>query len=128
MSGGLRGIGQSPYSLAALSLRFSYVSPKFGEVSWLPFRLMMGWILLTENLSGETGGLQLAVSALQQLSGMMSPLHLCRLLGSPQRGGDRVREAGKRDGTEDAPKRVKNWCGTAGDIGEHTAAPASRFL
>lgn len=56
MSDGLRGIGQSPCSLAALSLRFSFVSSEPREASWLPLHLVMGWIFLLEKLSGETGG------------------------------------------------------------------------
>lgn len=67
------------------------------------------------------------MSALHHLSGVMSPLRLRLLPGNPEQGGERVREAGKRDGTEDAPKKAKNWCGTAGDIGECTAALACCF-
>lgn len=55
MSGGLRGIGQSPYSLAALSLWFSFVSSEPGEASRFPLHLVIRWILLSEKLSGETG-------------------------------------------------------------------------
>lgn len=128
MSGGLRGTGQSPYSLAALSLRFSFVSSEPGEVSWLPLHLVMGWILLSEKNQWRNWGLQLAVSALHQLSGVISPLRLCLPLGSMEQGGDRVREAGKRDGTKDAAKRAENWCGTAEDIAEHTAVLACCFL
>lgn len=56
MSGGLGGTGQSLYSLAALSLWFSYVSSEPGEASWLPLHLVTGWIFLLEKLRGETGG------------------------------------------------------------------------
>lgn len=55
LSGGLRGTGQSLYSLAALSLRFSFASSEPREASRLPLHLVMGWIFLSEKLSGETG-------------------------------------------------------------------------
>lgn len=120
MSGGLRGTGQCPYSLAALSLWFSFLLVHPFPCDGLDFSLRKPrWRIWR---------LQLSVSALYQLCGVVSPFHLFLLLSSTELGGDRVREAGKRDGTKDAPKRVKNWCGTAGDIGEHAIVLACCFL
>ena len=111
LSGGLRGTGQSLYSLAALSLRFSFASSEPGEAFRLPLHLVMGWIFLSEKLSGETG----------DSNWRDEPFAFVSSAGSLERGGDRVREAGKRDGTEGAPQRATNWCGTGGDVGERTA-------